>query len=120
MLVRGIRGAITVKNNSSKDVITATIRLLAEMTKSNRIKSEDIASIIFSATPDLNAEFPARAAREIGLNLVPLLCAVEINVPKSIKKCIRILMHVNTNKKQEEIKHIYLEGAKTLRKEFSS
>jgi chorismate mutase len=119
-MLRGIRGAITAGKNSKTEILSATIRLLAEMIRANKVKAADITSIIFSATPDLNAEFPARAAREIGLNQVPLMCAVEIKVPKSLKKCIRILMHVNTNKKQENIKHIYLEGAKLLRKEFSS
>jgi len=118
-MLRGIRGAITAKKNSKTEILSATIRLLAEMIRSNKVKAEDIASIIFSATQDLNAEFPARAARQIGLNWIPLLCAVEIKVPKSLKKCVRILMLVNTKKKPEEIKHVYLDGAKSLRKEFS-
>jgi len=119
-MLRGIRGAITAGKNSRADILSATIRLLAEMIRANKVKAADIASIVFSATQDLNAEFPARAAREIGLNQVPLMCAVEIKVPKSLKKCIRVLAHVNTNKKQEDMKHIYLDGAKLLRKEFSS
>jgi len=119
-MLRGIRGAITAKKNSKTEILSATIRLLAEMIRLNKLKAADIASIIFSATQDLNAEFPARAAREIGLNQVPLLCVTEIKVKKSLKKCIRILVHVNTNRKQEDMKHIYLEGAKLLRKEFSS
>ncbi|HTY13500.1 MAG TPA: chorismate mutase [Candidatus Omnitrophota bacterium] len=120
MKTRGIRGAITVKKNASDEMITATIRLLAEMNRSNKIKTDDIAAIIFSATPDLNAEFPARAAREIGLTRIPLFCTVEINVPNSLKKCIRVLMLVNTSLKQDKIKHIYLEEAKVLRQEFSA
>ena len=119
-MMRGIRGAITVVKNSKHDILSATVRLLAEMIHANQVKAPDIASIIFSATRDLNAEFPARAAREIGLNQAPLMCTVEINVPKSLRKCIRILMHVNSQKKQGGIRHIYLEGAKSLRKEFSS
>jgi len=117
-MLRGIRGAITVKKNSKEAILTAAIRLLAEMIRSNKIKVQDIASIIFSSTRDLNAEFPARAAREMGFDLAPLFCTVEIDVPKSLKKCIRVLMHVNTGLKQKDVKHIYLEGAKTLRKEF--
>ncbi|MFA4967622.1 MAG: chorismate mutase [Candidatus Margulisiibacteriota bacterium] len=116
-MIRGIRGAITVKKNSKKAIITATVRLLAEMIRGNKVKVSDIASIIFSSTADLNAEFPARAAREMGFDLVPLFCVVEINVPKSLKKCVRVLMHVNTGKSQKEINHVYLEGAANLRKE---
>ena len=117
-MIRGIRGAITVKKNTKEAIVTAAIRLLAEMIRSNKMKVQDIASIIFSSTKDLNAEFPARAARQMGFDLIPLFCAVEIDVPKSLKKCVRVLMHVNTGLKQKDIKHIYLEGAKTLRKEF--
>lgn len=119
-MMRGIRGAITVNVNSRKQILSAAARLLVNMMKSNKVKPDDIASIIFSATYDLNAEFPARAARMIGLDKVPLFCVQEIKVPKSLKKCIRVLMHVNTKKNSEEIKHVYLEKAQLLRKEFNS
>ena len=119
-MLRGIRGAITVKKNSKAEILSATTRLLTDLLKANGVKPDEVASIIFTATRDLNAEFPARAARLIGMNNVPLICAVEIDVPKSLKKCIRVLMHVNTGKSQDKIRHIYLEGAAVLRKEFSS
>jgi chorismate mutase len=119
-MLRGIRGAITVKKDSKAEILSATTRLLADMMRENGVKPAEIASIIFTATRDLKAEFPARAARLIGLNYVPLICAVEIDVPKSLKKCLRILMLAETAKRQEEVKHIYLEGASVLRKEFSS
>lgn len=119
-MIRGIRGAITVKNNDASGILDATEKLLSEIVKSNGIKVEDIASIIFSATKDLDATFPAEAARKIGWKYVPLLCSNEIDVKGSLKSCIRVLLHVNTDKSQQEIKHIYLEGAKVLREEFSS
>ncbi|MBU1026687.1 MAG: chorismate mutase [Candidatus Margulisbacteria bacterium] len=116
MAIRGIRGAITVDNNNKEEIIEATQQLLAEVVKSNQLKEEDIASIIFSTTADLDAEFPAAAARQMGLNETPLMCTKEIDVPGSLAKCIRILLHVNTSKKQKEMKHIYLRGAVTLRR----
>jgi chorismate mutase len=115
MPVRGIRGAITVKSNNRRAIIEATGRLLSAIVKENRLKLEQIASVIFSATSDLNAEFPAVSARELGWNETPLLCTNEINVPRSIKKCIRVLLHVNTPRKQQAIKHVYLREATKLR-----
>ncbi|OGC07607.1 chorismate mutase [candidate division WOR-1 bacterium RIFOXYA2_FULL_36_21] len=116
-MLRGVRGATTVENNTVSDVLNATKELLKEILDANSLNVNDIASIIFSATDDLNAEFPAKAARLMGLDQVPLLCSREIAVPKSLEKCIRVLMHINSNKQQKEIKHIYLKNAKDLRKE---
>ncbi len=117
-MIRGIRGAIIVKKNSPKEILDATGRLLEEIVKSNDVSIEDIASVIFTVTHDLNAVFPAEAARKIGWKHVPLLCAKEIDVPKSLKKCVRVLMLVNSAKRQQDVKHIYLEGAKVLREDF--
>ncbi len=119
-MIRGIRGAITVKDNILAEILSAAEKLLAEIVKSNNINVEDIASVIFSATSDLNAVFPAEAARSMGWKFVPLLCTSEIDVPKGLKKCIRVLLHVNTNLGQHEIKHIYLDGAKVLREDIGS
>lgn len=116
MQIRGIRGATTVKNNDKKDILAATKELLAGIVKSNQVKVEDIASVIFSATKDLDAEFPAAAARELGWDETPLLCTKEIEVPGSLEKCIRILILVNSDKTQKEIKHIYLKDAVNLRR----
>ena len=116
-MLRGVRGATTVENNTVSDVLNATKELLKEILDANSLNVNDIASIIFSATDDLNAEFTAKAARLMGLDQVPLLCSREIAVPKSLEKCIRVLMHINSNKQQKEIKHIYLKNAKDLRKE---
>ena len=117
-VLRGIRGATTVERNSAEEILAATGELLDAVIKANDIDTGDIASIIFTVTADLDACFPARAAREKGLKHVPLLDAVEINVPGSLARCVRILVHVNTVKSQEEMKHIYLKEAVRLREGF--
>ncbi len=116
MQLRGIRGATTVKKDSKEEIISATRELLQEMVKFNDLNIDDIASIVFTTTKDLKAEFPAVAARALGWKDTPLLCAREIDVPKSLSKCIRILMHINTSKKPSEIKHVYLNEAINLRR----
>lgn len=118
--VRGIRGAITVERNTREEIIAATKELLLSLIRENEIEIEDIASIFFTLTPDLDAEFPALAARELGWQYVPLLCAQEIDVPGAMGKVLRVLMHVNTEKSQKELKHLYLKGAATLRLDLSS
>ena len=113
---RGIRGAITLDGNTQMDIESATCELLNEMIKANEIQIEDISFAIFTLTSDLNADFPAKYARlECGFSLVPMMCYFELDVPNSLEKCLRILLTVNTNKTQEEIKHIYLKGASALR-----
>ncbi|MFH1683678.1 MAG: chorismate mutase [Candidatus Margulisiibacteriota bacterium] len=116
MTIRGIRGATTVANNKRDEILAATKELLSEILNTNQLKVPDIASIIFTVTKDLNAEFPAVAARELGWNETPLLCNYEIDVPKSLAKCIRVLLLVNSDKTQKEIKHIYLKEAVNLRR----
>ncbi|MDI6732252.1 MAG: chorismate mutase [Candidatus Margulisbacteria bacterium] len=116
MVLRGVRGATTVKHNTREEILSAAKELLTAMVKANQINIADIASIIFTVTPDLDAVFPAEAAREIGWNDTPLLCAIEIPVPSALPNCIRLLMHINTDKNQNEIKHIYLHAAVNLRR----
>ena len=118
MLVRGIRGAITVNNNTKEEIIKFTKELLITLQKENDFKIEDIVSVFFSVTPDLNAAFPARAARELGWKQVPLFDMQEIGVSGSLPRCIRILIQINCSKNQTEIKHCYLRGAKILRKDL--
>ena len=113
--VRGIRGAITVERNTAEDISRATIELLTKTVEANEVNTEDIASVFLTVTPDLNAEFPARAARRMGWRLVPLLCAREIDVPGGMPKLIRVLMHINTTKTQAEIRHQYLGEAAAIR-----
>lgn len=116
MQCRGIRGAITVSANNRESILAATEELLMAMAQANRIAVEDIAAIFFTTTPDLNAEFPAVAARELGWSSnLALLCGHEMNVSDSLPRCLRILMLVNTEKGLEEIKHVYLGEAKKLK-----
>jgi chorismate mutase len=119
MFLRGIRGATVIQKNSKEEILKETTLLLETLIKKNDIVVDDIASIIFSVTQDINAVFPAEAARNMGLNDTALLCFNEIPVVGSIEKCIRILIHANTNKKQNELKHIYLKEAARLRPDLA-
>jgi len=120
MAIRGIRGAITVDSNTKEEIIERTKELLDAIIEHNHIAVEDIASAIFSVTEDLNAEFPAVAARRLGWLYTPLFCVTEIPVPGSLKRCVRVLLHVNTDRRQEEMKHLYLRDAKKLRPDLES
>ncbi|MHB8158658.1 MAG: chorismate mutase [Desulfocucumaceae bacterium] len=116
---RGIRGATTVEKNHSAEILESTRELLSHIVSENNIDTEDIAAAFFTVTDDLNAEFPATAAREfMGWTHVPMLCGNEIDIPGRLKKCIRVMVIVNTEKTQKELKHIYLKGATTLRKDL--
>ncbi|HHW49719.1 MAG TPA: chorismate mutase [Clostridiaceae bacterium] len=119
MPVRAIRGATTVESNSHDEIINETKELLLKIVEENNIVQEDIISIIFSVTRDLDAAFPAVAARQLGWTSIALMCTNEIDVPGSIKKCIRVLMHINTEKRNSDIRHIYLKGAKVLRPDLA-
>jgi len=113
---RGIRGAITVSADSKESILDATKKLLMEMAVTNRTEIKDIAAVFFTTTPDLNAEFPASATRELGWpSNLAMLCGHEMNVPNDLPRCLRILMLVNTEKGPEEIAHVYLGEAKKLK-----
>src|SRR5690625_2046856 len=115
LMVRGIRGATTVEVDEPDAVIAAARELVEQMIEANDIKVDMIASVMFSATPDLKSAFPAVGGREAGLTDVPLFCTTEIDVPGAQPRCLRILMHVNTTKNQDEIQHVYLREAVSLR-----
>ncbi|GCE24835.1 chorismate mutase [Dictyobacter alpinus] len=119
MYCRGIRGATTVEHNEREEILAATRELLELIIEKNELKKEDIASAIFSLTADLDAEFPAVAARGLGWTDTALMCAREIPVPNSLGKCIRVLIHVNTTRSAEEIQHVYLKEAVNLRPTFN-
>ena len=119
LMCRGVRGATTVESNDRDEILTATRQLLAMMIRLNEIRATDVASPIFSCTHDLNAEFPALAARQLGWLDVPLICTHEVNVPGSLPCCIRILLHWNTTKPQNDIQHVYIKGATKLRPDLS-
>lgn len=118
-VLRGIRGASTVEDNTPDLIFECVLELLEVLQKENSIDIENIAAVIFSSTPDLNAAFPAAAARKLGWNEVPLFGTQEIDNPDGVKKCIRVLILLNTQRPQGKIKHIYLRGATVLRKDIA-
>jgi chorismate mutase len=113
----GIRGAIKVEGNTREAIIAASKELLEKIVAANEVDVDDIAGIWFTTTPDINAEFPAVAARELGWSNTALICGHEMNVPGSLSNCLRVLMLVNTKKKSKEIEHVYLKGTEALRAE---
>ena len=112
---RGVRGAVPVISNTENDILAAAERLLSELINRNGIISDDIASAIFTTSPDLNAEYPAIAARKLGWSNVALLCGHEMGVSHGMQSCLRILIHWNTDKSAEDIVHVYLDEARSLR-----
>jgi chorismate mutase len=120
MYCRGIRGATTVEHNDRTEILTATTELLQLLVERNELHTEDVASAIFSVTDDLDAAFPALAARTMGWTEVAMLCTREIPVPGSLRKCIRVLLHVNTTRSATEIQHVYIRRAVNLRPEFGA
>lgn len=114
-MVRAIRGATTVETNTESEILDATCELLMKMTEQNGMDKDDIISVIFSVTTDLNATFPAVAARRLGWTEIALMSTYEIDVPGSLRKCIRVLMHIHTEKTNKELKFIYLKEARQLR-----
>jgi chorismate mutase len=117
--LRGIRGATTVDANTKEEILQATNELLSALIEANNIRSDDVASVFFSTTSDLNAEFPAVAARQMGWSHVALMCGHEMNVPGSLPMCLRITMHVNTAKPQDQVQFVYLRGARALRPDLA-
>jgi len=115
MRCRGIRGATTVDSNIPEAILEATTELLTELIQANDIDVADVASAVFTTTRDLNAEFPAVAANQLGWTNVALMCGHEMDVPGSLGMCLRVLLHVNTEREPHELRHIYLRGAKALR-----
>jgi len=113
--LRGLRGAITLDEDSRDQVMERTGRLLGTMLERNELVKEDLVSVIFTATEDIRSEFPAAAARAIGLSDVPLLCTRELDIDGAVKLCIRVLMHLYTERSPAELRHVYLEGAEPLR-----
>lgn len=121
MQVRGIRGAISVEEDTPGEVLAATRELLEAILSSNGLDDYDnIISAVFTTTPDLTSAFPAEAARALGMNHVPLLCASEIAVAGAMPRCIRVLLHVSTNRKPQDVVHVYLRDARQLRPDMNS
>lgn len=119
MPCRGVRGATLVPCNEREAILSATRQLLALMIRRNGMDAPDVASVLFTTTSDLDAEFPALAARQLGWLDVPLLCGHEMRVAGSLDKCVRVLVHWNTPKAQSEIQHVYIHGAEKLRPDLT-
>jgi chorismate mutase len=119
MRLIGIRGATMLKKNNATEMKSAVIELLNESLRKNNVSKEDLVSIIFTTTEDLNCAFPAASAREIGLGDVPLLCSKEIEVPDSPKLVVRILIHTYSDLERKNVSHIYLRGAEILRQDLA-
>jgi chorismate mutase len=113
--VRAVRGATTVDADTGESIRERVVALLEQVLKQNELAEEDIISILFTATEDIVSTFPATAARSMGLGAVPLICARELAVTGSVPRCIRVMLHVNTERSRHDIHHVYLEGAKGLR-----
>jgi chorismate mutase len=117
--VRAVRGAIQVEADRREDILDATTELLGEVLHRNELSPEDLISVVFTATPDLRAECPAYAARQMGITDVPLLCAQEIDVPGSMPRVLRLLAHVETALSRHDLRHVYLRGAAQLRTDLT-
>lgn len=115
MAMRAIRGATQADGDSREHILEATTELVGEVMARNELTTDDVISVLFTATPDLTAEFPALAARKLGFHDVPLLCASEISVPHALPRVIRLLAHVETDKPRSAVQHVYLRGATVLR-----
>jgi chorismate mutase len=115
MTLRAVRGATQVDADDRDEIITATAELVRAVLERNQLTPDDLVSVIFTATPDLTAEFPAYAARLIGITDVPFLCATEIAVPGSMPRVIRLLAHVDCDLARAAVRHVYLRGAAALR-----
>ena len=118
MAVRAIRAAIQIDGNDREQILAGASELVREMLRRNELTNDDLISIVFTATPDLNAEFPAYAARLMGMTDVPLLCSTEIAVPGAMPRVLRLLAHVETDRSRAEIAHPYLRGAAALRRDL--
>ncbi len=119
MMVRGVRGATTVAENRAEAIVDAAAELLAEMIEANGIVEDEVASVIFTSTPDLDAGFPAPAGRKVGWSRVALLGMQELSVPGATERTVRILIHWNTEKGLDDLVHVYLHGAQSLRPDLT-
>lgn len=115
MAVRAVRGATQVDADERDQILDAVTELLGAVLERNQLHPDDLISVVFTATPDLRAEFPAYAARQMGITDVPLLCAAEIDVPGAMPRVLRLLAHVNTSLARQDVRHVYLRGAAGLR-----
>ena len=119
MTVRAIRGATQLEHDDREHLFERTIELVRAVLDANALSSDDLVSIFFTCTPDLRSDFPAAAAREMGMGDVPLMCAVVIDVPGALPHVVRLLAHVNTDVPRQDVRHVYLHGATVLRRDLA-
>lgn len=119
MAVRAIRGAVQLDADEREHLLDSTRELVSAVMSANDLTPEDLISVVFTATPDLTSEFPAVAAREVGLGSVPLLCTVEIDVPGALPRVVRLMAHVDTELPRDAVQHVYLRGATALRRDIA-
>lgn len=120
MAVRALRGAIQIDRDDRDLIIEGTRQMMLAVLERNSLVADDVISALFTATPDLTAEFPAYAARLLGFSDVPLLCATEIAVPGALPRVLRVLVHVETDVSRSDLRHVYLAGAAALRRDLPS
>ncbi|QYC40817.1 Chorismate mutase AroH [Nonomuraea coxensis DSM 45129] len=118
-MVRAVRGAIQVDADDRDSIIEGTTELVSTLMERNRLTTDDVISVLFTATPDLTAEFPALAARKLGFHEVPLICCSEIGVPGALPRVVRLMAHIETDRPRSEIHHVYLRGAVALRQDIA-
>ena len=118
-MIRGIRGATTVVQDSADEILERTAELLQSIAEANQVEPDDMASICFTLSPDLHATFPAEAARRIGWQYVPVICMRELDVPHGLPKTVRVLMHAETDRRPQDVQHVYLRGAVVLREDLN-
>ena len=118
-MIRGIRGATTVERDETDEILERTAELLLAIAEANQVEPDEMASICFTLSPDLHATFPAEAARRIGWQYVPVICMRELDVPHGLPKTVRVLMHAETARKPQEVRHVYLRGAVVLREDLN-
>ncbi|MER6510649.1 MULTISPECIES: chorismate mutase [unclassified Nonomuraea] len=118
-MVRAIRGAIQVDADDRDSIIQGTTELVQAIMERNSLTTDDVISVLFTATPDLKSEFPALAARKLGFHDVPLICCTEIDVPGALPRVVRLMAHVETDRPRAEMQHVYLRGAVALRQDIA-
>ena len=119
MAVRAIRGAVQLDEDERDHLLASVDELIREILGQNRLDTDDLVSMIFTATPDLRSEFPALAARQLGIGDVPLLCAQELDIEGAMPRVIRVLVHAETDRAKAEVRHVYLRGAAALRRDLA-
>lgn len=119
MAVRAVRGATQLDIDERDHLLASVEELVSELLRQNELRTDDLISMLFTATPDLHAEFPAVAARQLGIGDVPLICAQELDIPGALPRVIRVMVHAETARSRADVRHVYLRGAVALRRDLA-